>query len=146
VPPDPGADQDRVMLADVTADCVKLSGCPGATVAELPAAIEAKAIVPPEYVTHRTVPDWHGDSPLDPFDVTMLPENATAPGQALIISHEKPDAKPAVWAEIRIGALQTRIELLCTAALSVVLVLSSNTRRVQPGSFPETHGHSVPNV
>ena len=146
MPPDVAADQDRVMLFGVAPEVVKLTGCPGATVVEAPALIEANIVVPAEYVMHRTVPDWHGDSPFDPFDVITLVENATIPALAFINSQEKPDPKPFVWAEIRIGALQTRIALLCTVPSSVVLAVSSITWRFQVGSFPETQGHNVAKV
>jgi hypothetical protein len=71
VPPEEGADQERLRPVEVTDDAVRPEACPGVDVAEPPALIEAYIVVPFEYVTHLMVPLWNGDSPVPPFDVRM---------------------------------------------------------------------------
>ena len=47
-PPEVGADQERARLDEVMDEAVKPDGCPGTTIAELPALIDAKTAVPTE--------------------------------------------------------------------------------------------------
>jgi hypothetical protein len=47
-PPDVGADQETVILADVIDDADNPDACPGTTVARPPALIEANIMVPAE--------------------------------------------------------------------------------------------------
>jgi hypothetical protein len=54
-PPDAGVAQDRVTLPGLTDEAARLYGCPGTTVADIPALTEMKIAAPPEYVTPRMV-------------------------------------------------------------------------------------------